>query len=104
MDIIEILGIPLKLIIIVFGVRGVKDTIIWLQYNKNYSYAWVKIASALVLGLTALTYTYLLVRTFIPMTVGENYWFGAVVIRILITLYTVVLATGANVRNIKHRR
>jgi hypothetical protein len=104
MNIIEILGIPLKLIIIVFGVRGVKDTIIWLRHNKDYSYAWVKISSAVILGITALVYVYLLVRTFIPMSADELYWFGAVPIRILVTLYTVVLATGANVRNIQHRR
>jgi hypothetical protein len=104
MNIIEILGIPLKLIIIVFGIRGVKDTIIWLRHNKDYSYAWVKIASAFILGMTVIMYVYLSVRTFIPMDMEELYWFGAVPIRILVTLYTVILATGANVRNIQHRR
>jgi GH15 family glucan-1,4-alpha-glucosidase len=103
MDIIEIIGIPLKLVIIIFGIKGVIDTIIWLRNHKDYSYAWVKIASAIVLGLASITYVYLLVRTFIPMSQSENYWIGAVPIRILMTLYTVVVATGANVRNI-HRR
>ena len=104
MNIIELLGIPLKVIIIVFGMKGVVDTIIWLRRNKGYSYAWIKKASAFILGITALVYIYLLVRTFIPMTPEENYWFGAVIIRILVTLYTVILATGANIRNMQHRR
>ncbi|MFA5035715.1 MAG: hypothetical protein WC479_00870 [Candidatus Izemoplasmatales bacterium] len=103
MNIIEIIGIPIKLVIIFFGIKGVLDTVRWLKLNKNYSYAWIKIASAVVLGLTSITYSYLLVRTFIPMSTSEIYWFGAVPIRILITLFTVVMATGANVRNI-HRR
>jgi GH15 family glucan-1,4-alpha-glucosidase len=81
----------------------VLDTIKWLKLNKDYSYAWIKIASAVVLGLASITYSYLLIRTFIPMSVSENYWFGAVPIRILITLFTVIMATGANIRNIYRR-
>ena len=103
MNIIEIIGIPLKLAIIIFSIRGVLETIKWLKISKDYSYAWIKIASAVVLGLTSITYTYLLIRTFIPMSQSENYWFGAVPIRMLIVLFTVVVATGAHIRN-AHRR
>jgi hypothetical protein len=100
---IEIVGIVLKIVIITACIIGAHEIRKWLRDNPTYSYAWVKKASAIILMLWLVTYVYLLVRTFMPMSDYWTYWFGAVIIRILVMLTVVVLAVNAKVRN-KHGR